>query len=86
MQIDLSPEAIFALSGLTQEEWTKAFDALKIVQHETWGSAGKFCPKADWPEFHARRVKNAKDTFQKWSAIRAELAPHLNHLINNPSL
>lgn len=81
MQIELSDTAVLALSGVAHEKWTKAYEVLKYVKTETWETSGKCCPKNEWPLYRAARLENAQKEFDKWAAIRAELAGSFATLI-----
>ena len=65
MNIDLDAEARMDIASLVYGHWSSAFDELKAAKALTWESAGKFCPKADWPEFHKGMVMTAEKKLAK---------------------
>lgn len=74
--VPLTALARLEIASLVYGEWSKAFDSLKNVKQLTWATAGKFCPKEDWPLFHKDMLQNAQANFDKWQAIRNEMCHH----------
>lgn len=75
MQVDLDAEARLELASMAYERWSKAWETAKLVRAETWESAGKFCPKADWPQFHEARRKSASDELDKAERVKKAICP-----------
>lgn len=75
-EIPLSAEARLEIASLVYGKWCEAFDAKKAVAGETWVSAGKFCPRDEWPMYHEARVKKALADFEKWTRLREEVCKH----------
>lgn len=75
MQIELSDTAILALAALAHDMWTKAYDSLKEVKALTWETSGKYCPKNEWPLYHATMLENGQKELDKWANIKQELTP-----------
>ena len=82
MQIELSDTAILALAALAHDMWSKAYDSLKHVKTMTWESSGKYCPKNEWPLYHASMLENGQKEMDKWAGIKQELAPAFSILFS----
>lgn len=76
MQIELSPETRLEIASLVYDKWCKAHEAMKLAKTQTWESAGKFCPKADWPLFQARILKDSQKEFDKWTRLKDEVCKY----------
>lgn len=63
MLLDLDPTTRLELASMVYSRWATAFDSLKAAKAMTWESQGKFCPKADWPSFHASILADAQKEF-----------------------
>lgn len=75
-QVPLSAKARLELASMAYGRWAKAYDALKEAKALTWESAGKFCPKEEWPLYHADMVKTAQAELDLTTALKAEICPH----------
>lgn len=64
MQCEFDAETRLEIASMVYNRWCIAFDKLKEVKALTWESAGKFCPKADWPSFHSDMIKTADKEMQ----------------------
>jgi hypothetical protein len=76
MQIDLDAETRLELASMVYGRWGTAYDNQKRVQGLTWESAGKFCPKADWPEFHGSMLEAAKAEFELATRLKNAVCKH----------
>lgn len=75
-QVPLSAETRLELASMAYARWSAAFDAHKAAKAETWESAGRFCPRDEWPLFHARRLNAARTELDKAARIKDEICPH----------
>ncbi len=76
MQIELSPEARLEIASLVYDKWCKAYDAFKLAKTQTWESAGKFCPKSEWPLFQAKMLESAQKELDKWARLKDEVCKY----------
>ena len=74
MQIELSDTAVLALGTLAHDTWTKTYDSFKHVKGMTWEASWKFCPKDEWPLYHASMLEECQKELDKWAGIKKELA------------
>lgn len=75
MNVDLDPQARLDIAALVYKNWSESFDRLKVARALTWESAGKFCPKVEWPLYHASMVKSAEQDFMKASHMKDSFCP-----------
>ncbi len=72
-EVPLSAKARLEIASMVYSRWCNAFDALKAAEKETWESAGKFCPKDEWPQYHADRKQSALTDFSIASQLKNEM-------------
>lgn len=74
--VPLTAKARLELASMAYVRWAKAYDAMKEVKALTWDSAGRFCPKGEWPLYHAAMVKTAQTELDLATALKDEICPH----------
>lgn len=72
-QVPLSALARNKLASMAYEQWSVSYESLKAVKALTWESAGKFCPKAEWPQYHTSMVINAEKELAEAAAVKDEI-------------
>ena len=72
VNVPLDAVARNLVSSLVYQHWTECFDTLKAAKNATWESAGKFCPKAEWPLHQAVMLKNAQAAFDTATAVKEQ--------------
>jgi hypothetical protein len=55
--------------------WSKAYDDLKAAKALTWESAGRFCPRAEWPLYSAAQIEDAEKELAKAERLKAAICP-----------
>ena len=75
MQVDLDAEARNELAAMAYARWSTAFETLKAAKALSWESAGKFCPKAEWPQYHASMLDTADKEFALATRLKAAICP-----------
>lgn len=76
MQCELSAEARNELAAMAYARWSDAFDILRKVKAMTWESEKKFCPKADWPNFHESMLASAQKEYDLTTRLKAEICKY----------
>jgi hypothetical protein len=75
MILNLDPKTRLEIASMVYSRWAAAFDAHKAVKAATWESAGKFCPKAEWPNYHAAQLQNAAQELELAAKLKADICP-----------
>lgn len=75
-QVPLSARARLELASMAYGRWSTAYDAVKATKALTWESSGRFCPKGEWPSYHAEMTKNAEKELELAAVLKAEICPH----------
>lgn len=78
MNLELTESVVFSLQCLAWTAWAKACDEHKelTTKRNTWESQGKFCPKAEFPEYYAVQLENAVTTLTKARVVLDAIAPY----------
>jgi hypothetical protein len=74
--VPLSARARLELASMAYARWSVAYDKLKEVKFLTWEASGRFCPKGEWPLYHAEMLKNAEHELTLATQIKGEICPH----------
>lgn len=75
-QVPLSAKARLELASMAYARWSTAYDAFKAAKSLTWESSGRFCPKGEWPLYHASMLGTAQAELDLAAALKAEICPH----------
>jgi len=76
MQCELSAEARNELAAMAYARWSDAFGKLKEIKTATWESMDEFCPKLDWPMYHAHMLQTAQKEFDLAARLKAEICKY----------
>ena len=76
---ELSPELRLEIASLLYSKWSSLWDARLVVQKEEWDK--KFCPKSDWPAFHAMRISLAQKELDQAYKLWQEFKPYAPNLL-----
>jgi hypothetical protein len=76
VNVPLDAEARLELAAMAYSRWCKAYDYLKTIKAATWESQNKFCPKDEWPSYHAVQIQGAEAELKKAAAIKDAICPY----------
>lgn len=75
MILDLDAVTRNEISSMCYSRWCKAYDEMKAVKAFTWESQNKFCPKDEWPLYHASMLEIAERELKLAEKLKADICP-----------